>query len=119
MGENEEKKITLLKLNKKIFGFFLSRCLAPTFLISTLPHDYVLSHTYTSDCMLYGESVSLDYRYTSAATFTTSWQSGALSRNCSYLLFPLPGTRSPSSLHSSYYLAVCEKTFWLQLCSDF
>lgn len=85
----KRKKIILVKLNKKSFGFFLSRCLAQTFLIFILPNDYVLSHTYTSDCMLYGESLSLDYHYTDAATFTTSWQSGAFSTNCSYFFFPL------------------------------
>lgn len=94
MGKNKEKN-TLLKL--KSFCFFLSRCLAQTFLVSILPNDYVLSHTYTSDCMLYGESVSLDHSYTSVATLTTSRQSGAAFQELQ-LLFPLPVTRSTSAL---------------------
>lgn len=62
---------------------------------SVFLNDYPLSHTCTSHCNLYGKSLSLDCHHTSAATSTTSRQSGALSRNCTYLLFLLPVTKSP------------------------
>lgn len=70
--------------------------------LSVFLNDYVLLHTYTSDCNLHGKSVSFDYHHTSAATLTTSWQSGAFPRNYSYLLFLLPVTRSPSLCFSHH-----------------
>lgn len=95
-----KEKITLLKLNTRSFGLFLSGCLAdvPNYLSSL--NDYVLSDVYTSDCNLYGKSVSLDYHHTSIATFTTSWQSGAFSRNCSYSFF------CPSPAHHLFVLFI-------------
>lgn len=56
--------------------------------------------------------MSLDYHYTNAATLTTSWQSGAFSRSCSYFFFILQSCHPItiiSLFYSSYYLVTCEE----------